>query len=85
MELEDEILTRIRSAKVGTRAAELTDFQFRAGENGSVLINLKTGRAQLIYDEDSNLHDLEDLGLAPKDSIRPSGSRAQRTKAKGEG
>jgi hypothetical protein len=25
------------------------------------LVNLKTSRAQLIYDDDSELHDLEDL------------------------
>lgn len=38
-----------------------SDFQVRAAENGSVLINLRTGRAQLIYDDDSELHDVEDL------------------------
>ena len=63
MDLEKEILARIRSAKAGNRGAKPSDFQFRAGENGSVLINLKTGKAELIYDDDSELHDLEELGF----------------------
>ena len=37
------------------------DFQLRVAANGSVLINLKTRRAYLIYDEDSVLQDLRDL------------------------
>jgi hypothetical protein len=62
MELNDEILARIRAAKVWDKDSKPKDFQIRAGENGSVLINLKTGRAQLLYDDDSELHDLQDLG-----------------------
>jgi hypothetical protein len=61
MDLEDEILSRIRAAKAWNKDAKLSDFQIRAEENGSVLVNLKTSRAQLIYDDDSKLHDLEDL------------------------
>jgi hypothetical protein len=61
MSLEDEILARIRAAKAWDKDSELRDFQLRAFENGSVLINLKTRRAQLIYDEDSALQDMQDL------------------------
>ena len=64
MELDEEILARVTAAKSWDKNAKLTDFQLKVAENGSVLINLKTSRAQLIYDEDSELHDLEDL-LAP--------------------
>jgi hypothetical protein len=63
MELEDEILARIRAAKSLDASVKEEDFQIRAGENGTVLINLKTGRAQLIYDDESKLHDLADLSI----------------------
>jgi len=59
MNIDDEILARIRAAKVWNKDAKLEDFQIKAAGNGYVLINLKTGRAQLIYDEFSELHDLE--------------------------
>jgi len=61
MELEEEILARVRAAKAWDKSAELTDFQLKAAENGSVLINLKTRRAQLIYDDESELHDIEQV------------------------
>jgi hypothetical protein len=61
MDLEKEILSRIGAAKTWDKKAKPSDFQIRAGENGSVLINLKTGRAQLVYDDDSKLHDLDEL------------------------
>jgi hypothetical protein len=61
MELDDEIVARIRAAKAWDRDAKLGDFQFRAFENGSVLVNIKTGKAQLIYDDESVLRDLDDL------------------------
>jgi hypothetical protein len=61
MSLEDEILARIRAAKAWDKDSELQDFQLRVAENGSVLINLKTRRAQLIYDEDSVLQDMQEL------------------------
>ena len=59
--LDDEILARIRTAQAWDRAAKPEDFQLRVAANGSVLINLKTRRAYLIYDEDSVLQDLRDL------------------------
>jgi hypothetical protein len=59
--LDDEILARIRAAKVWDKDAKLEDFQMRGHENGLVLINLKTRRAQLLYDQDSELHDWKDL------------------------
>jgi hypothetical protein len=70
MELEEEILARIRAAKAWDKSAKLTDFQLKAAENGSVLINLKTRRAQLLYDDESELHDLEDV-LGPGNSEQP--------------
>jgi hypothetical protein len=64
MDLEQEILARIGAAKSLAPDAKVEDFQIRAGENGTVLINLKTGKAQLVYDDDSELHDLKDLRLS---------------------
>ena len=61
MVIDDEILARIRAAKLGDKDAKLEDFQIRPADNGYVLINLKTRRAQLLYDDDSELHDLEQL------------------------
>jgi hypothetical protein len=69
MELEEEILARIKAAKAWDKDAKLTDFQLKTSENGSVLINLKTRRAQLIYDDESELHDIEQV-LGP-DSSEP--------------
>jgi hypothetical protein len=61
MVIDEEILARVRAAKAWDRQARLEDFQLSAAENGFVLINLKTRRAQLLYDDDSELHDLEQL------------------------
>ena len=61
MDIDEEIKARIRAAKVWDKNARLEDFQIKAGENGFVLINLKTRRAQLIYDEHSQLSDLDKL------------------------
>lgn len=59
--LDDEILARIRAAKVWDKDSKLENFQIRVNENGLVLINLKTRRAQLLYDDDSELHDWKNL------------------------
>ena len=61
MDIDQEILARIRAAKAWDKDAKLEDFQIKAAGNGYVLINLKSRRAQLIYDELSELHDLEQL------------------------
>ena len=61
MDIDQEILARIRAAKAWDKDAKLEDFQIKAAGNGYVLINLKSRRAQLIYDEFSELHDLEQL------------------------
>jgi hypothetical protein len=61
MSVEDEILARIKAARVWDKESRLEDFQITAGDNGYVLVNLKTGRAQLIYDEDSRLNDWKQL------------------------
>ncbi len=59
MNIEHEIRARIQAAKVLDKDARLGDFQIKAAENGYVLTNLKTLRAQLIYDECDELRDLE--------------------------
>jgi 5-methylcytosine-specific restriction endonuclease McrA len=61
VDIEEEIKARVRAAKAWDKESKLEDFQIKAAENGYVLINLKTRRAQLIYDELSELHDLEQL------------------------
>jgi hypothetical protein len=61
MDIEDEIWARIRATKAWDKKARLEDFQVRAAENGFVLINLKTRRAHLIYDEDSELPGLDNI------------------------
>ena len=71
MVIDEEILARIRAAKAWDKQARLEDFQIRAADNGFVLINLKTRRAQLLYDEDSELHDLEQLFPNNRKRSRP--------------
>jgi hypothetical protein len=61
MSFDDEILARIRAAKVWDKDSSPRDFQIRGHANGLVLINIKTRRAQLLYDEESELHDWEEL------------------------
>ena len=61
MGIEEEILARIHAAKAWDKDSRPEDFQIRAAENGYVLINLKTRRAQLLYDEYSELGDLKTL------------------------
>ena len=61
MSLDDEILARIRAIQALDKAAKVEDFQLRVAANGSVLINLKTKRAYLLYDDDSEMKDLRDL------------------------
>lgn len=58
MELEQEILAIIEAAKAWNKDADLSDFQFMATEDGSLLINLKTGQTQFIHDDESELLDL---------------------------
>ena len=61
VDIDKEIMARINGAKAWDRDSKPEDFQIRAAENGYVLINLKTRRAQLIYDDDSELNDLREL------------------------
>jgi len=71
MDLDDEILSRIQAAKTWDKEAKAGDFQVRVAENGSVLVNLRTGRAQLVYDDDSSLHDIADLCPALSSRAEP--------------
>jgi len=43
MGIEDEIMARIRAAKVWEKDSKPEDFQLRADENGFVLVNLERG------------------------------------------
>ena len=61
VDIDKEIMARINGAKAWDKDSKPEDFQIKAAENGYVLINLKTRRAQLIYDDDSELHDLHQL------------------------
>jgi hypothetical protein len=63
MDLDEELRARMRAAASLDPETKPTDFQVRAGLNGTVLINRRTGKAQLVYDDDSELHDLEDLHI----------------------
>lgn len=54
MEWEEKILDRIRAQSQGCKW-KLSDYQLEATENGLILHNLKTKRADLILDEDSEL------------------------------
>jgi hypothetical protein len=71
MVIEEEILARVRAAKAWDKQARLEDFQVKAAENGFVPINLKTRRAQLLYDDDSELNDLEQLFPETRKHGRP--------------
>jgi hypothetical protein len=61
VDIDKEIMARIDGAKAWDKDSKPEDFQIKAAENGYVLINLKTRRAQLIYDEDSELCDFRKL------------------------
>ena len=63
MNLDEEILARINAAKSFDSRVEVSDFQLRFGRNGTLLINAKTGKAQLRYDDYSELNDLKELGM----------------------
>ena len=57
MDLNQELIARIESACARDKLTTKRDFQIRAGENGTVLINLRTGKADIIFDDDSKLQD----------------------------
>ena len=48
MALAEKISARIREKKAWDKNAHVSDFQIRVTEKGAVLVNLKTGEAQLI-------------------------------------
>ena len=78
MSLDDEILARIRAVQAVDNTAKLEDFQLRVAANGSVLVNLTTRRAYLIYDEFSELvelHDWEEL-FQPDSASPPADSKS---------
>lgn len=75
MDIDKEIMARIDGAKAWDKDSKPEDFQIKAAENGYVLINLKTRRAQLIYDDDSDLDDFHKLfpNLVMFPRARPGG------------
>lgn len=58
MDIDKEILARVRAAKAWDPSARLEDFQIRATKDCYVLTNLKTGYSESIFDEASSLDDL---------------------------
>lgn len=68
VDLDSEIIARMRALMALDKVSKPSDFQIRVGKNGSVLVNMKTGRALVIYDDLSELHDLEELGLDVTDT-----------------
>jgi hypothetical protein len=59
--LDDQIFACIEAAKTWDKDAKLEDFQLRVVANDLVLVNLRTGRAYRICDEDSEQPDLQDV------------------------
>jgi len=58
MDLDEEILARVRAAKALDKEAKLSDFQLDIVEGGAALIHLKTRRVQRIDDDESELSEL---------------------------
>ena len=56
--LDDQIFACIEAAKTWDKDAKLEDFQLRVVANDLVLIHLKTSRAYVLNDEESDLPDL---------------------------
>jgi len=61
MELEEEILARVRAAKALDKDVRLSDFQLDIVEGGAALIHLKTRHVQLIRDDEAELSELNRL------------------------
>lgn len=54
MSLTQQIASRIRQAKILGEARGVSDFQLRVTETGVVLTNLRTHRAELLFDDDED-------------------------------
>jgi len=50
MDIEEKILARGRAQQTWDPVAKLGDFQIRATPSGYILVNLKTGHRQFIFD-----------------------------------
>jgi hypothetical protein len=59
--LDDQIFACIEAAKTWDKDAKLENFQLRVVANDLVLINLKTSRAYVLKDEESDLPDLQEV------------------------
>ena len=54
MSLTQQIASRIQKARVLGDANGPSDFQLRVTRKGAILTNLKTHRAELLFDEDDD-------------------------------
>jgi len=54
MNLTQQIASHIRQAKRPGDASGPSDFQLRVTRKGAILTNLKTHRAELLFDEDED-------------------------------
>ena len=52
MNLTQQIASRIRQARILGDACGVSDFQLRMTEKGAILTNLRTHRAELLFDDD---------------------------------
>jgi hypothetical protein len=52
MNIEEKIIARIRSEQTSDTKAKLGDFQLRATPSGYILVNLKNGHRQFIFDDE---------------------------------
>ncbi len=51
MSLTQQIASHIRQAQSVGDASGVSDFQLRVARKGAILVNLKTHRAELLFDE----------------------------------
>jgi hypothetical protein len=58
MNIEEKIIARVRAEQIWDTTARLEDFQLRGTPSGYILVNLKTGHRQFIFDDEpcSNDH-----------------------------
>ena len=61
MDLTQQIVSRIQEARMLGDANGPSDFQLRVTRKGAILTNLKTHRAELLFDEGE---DLEKISIA---------------------
>lgn len=63
MTLTQQIASHIEHAKILGEAVGVSDFQLRVTRKGAILTNLKTRRAELLFDRDEDPF-FEKIGIA---------------------